>query len=164
MKTIKFFHPEETFTYYIEKCFCKVIYSGQKYHLLVEIFSTEELDHLEEDSLQNDFPQVILSIDDFPVTFKNIHELAGNSIKIPYSYVEIEDEEGELEEYFYTNLNFSDENFESDENELSFFKDKSGTLCLKWKGKVQDFVNESDGYIPFELECAFSNFKSEVNE
>lgn len=156
MKTIKFFHPEETFTYHIEKCFCKVVYLGKQHQLLIEIHSTDDLDHVEDDSLQNDFAQVILSVDDFPVQVASHEDLSGQTFEIPLSYVEIEDEEGEIEEIFYTNVNVSDENFESDENHLSFFKDHSGTLCLKWRGKVQDFTEESDEMIPFELECAFS--------
>ena len=156
MKTIKFFHPEETLIYHIEKCFCRVVYSGKQHQLLIEIHSTDDLDHVEDDSLQNDFAQVILSVDDFPVQVASHEDLSGQTFEIPLSYVEIEDEEGEIEEIFYTNVNVSDENFESDENHLSFFKDNSGTLCLKWRGKVQDFTEESDEMIPFELECAFS--------
>lgn len=155
MKTIKFFHPEETLIYHIEKCFCKVVYSGKQHQLLIEIHSTDDLDHVEDDSLQNDFAQVILSVDDFPVQVASREDLSGQSFEIPSSYVEIEDEEGEIEEIFYTNVNVSDENFESDENHLSFFKDPTGALCLKWKGKVQDFTDETDEMIPFELECAF---------
>ncbi|HLV24667.1 MAG TPA: hypothetical protein VKY36_07810 [Moheibacter sp.] len=155
MKTIKFFHPEETFTYYIEKCFCKVVYSGNRHQLLIEIHSTDDLDHIEADSLQNDFAQVILSVDDFPVPVSHPHELVGKTLEIPLCYIEQEDEEGEIEEIFYTNVNFSEGNFEADHNQLSFYKDDSGTLCLKWKGKVQDFTEDSDDYIPFELECAF---------
>jgi len=155
MKTIKFFHPEETFTYYIQKCFCKVVYSGKQHQLLIEIHSTEDLDHVEDDSLQNDFPQVVLSIDDFPVNVASVNELNGKTIEIPDSYVEIEDEEGEIEEFFYTNVNFLEDDFEADNNKLSFFKDSSGTLCLKWKGEVSDFTGQTDGHIPFEVECAF---------
>ena len=151
MKTIQFFHPEETFTYHIEKCFCKVVYSGNQHQLLIEIHSTDGLDHVEDDSLQNDFAQVILSVDDFPVNVISPDELAGKNFEIPECYMEIEDEEGEIEEIYYTNVNFSDENFEADENQLSFFKDNSGTLCLKWKGKVQDFTEESDELIPVVL-------------
>lgn len=155
MKTIKFFHPEETFTYYIEKCFCKVVYSGKEHQLLIEIHSTDELDHVEADSLQNDFAQVILSVDDFPVSFSSPSELVGKSIEIPLCYVEQEDEDGDMEEVFYTNVSFMDEDFEADSNHLTFFKDASGNLCLKWKGEVQDFTEGSDDSIPFEVECAF---------
>lgn len=159
MKTIKFFHPEETLVYYISKCFCKVVYSDNQYQLLVEIHSTDELDHVEGDAIQNNYPQVILSVDDFPVPFRNTDELAGNTIEIPECYVETEDEEGDLVEFFYTNINFYDDDYEADENKLTFFRNDSGTLCLKWKGKVQDFTEDSDDYIPFEAECVFSAFK-----
>lgn len=155
MKTIKFFHPEETFTYYIEKCFCKVVYSGKQHQLLIEIQSSDDLDHVEDDSLQNDFSQVVLSVDDFPVKFGSVDELNGKTVEIPNCFMEIEDEEGDLEEFFYTNVNFSEDNFEADSNQLTFFKNESGTLCLKWKGEVTDFTQQTDNYIPFEVECAF---------
>ena len=155
MKTIKFFHPEETFTYYIQKCFCKVVYSGQQHQLLIEIHSTDDLDHVEADSLQNDFPQVVLSVDDFPVNVNSVNELNGKTVEIPECYAEIEDEEGELEEFFYTNINFLEDDFEADNNELAFFKNESGTLCLKWKGEIADFTGQSGDSIPFEAECAF---------
>lgn len=155
MKTIKFFHPEETFTYYIEKCFCKVVFSGQQHQLLIEIHSNDDLDHVEDDSLQNDFPQVVLSVDDFPVNVSSVQELNGKSIEIPNCFVEVEDEEGEIEELFYTNVNFSEDDFEADNNKLNFFKNDSGTLCLRWKGEVSDFTGQTDELIPFEVECAF---------
>lgn len=161
MKTIKFFHPEETLVYHIEKCFCKVVYSGQQYQLLVEIHSTDELDFVEDDAIQSNFPQVTLSIDDFPVQYKSVDELAGKTIEIPECYVEFEDEEGDIEEFFYTNVNFSDNDYEADKNKLSFYKNDLGVLCLKWKGEVQDFTEETDDYISFELDCAFQAY-SEV--
>jgi hypothetical protein len=164
MKTIKFFHPEETFTYYIEKCFCKVVYSGKQHQLLIEIHSTEDLDHVEDDSLQNDFPQVVLTIDDFPVSVASKEELAGKTLEIPVSFVEIEDEEGELEEIYYTSANFSDETYDADANQLHFSKDNSGNLCLKWKGKVADFTEQSEEFIPFEVECTFAPQKIEVKD
>ena len=155
MKTIKFFHPEETFTYYIEKCFCKVVYSGQQHQLLIEIHSSEELDHVEDDSLQNEFPQVSMFIDDFPLPVQSLTDLNGQTIEIPNSFVEIEDEEGEISEVFYTNINFEEDNFEADNNQISFFNDESGTLCIKWKGEILDFTEETDELIPFEVSCAF---------
>lgn len=160
MKTIKFFHPEETFVYYIEKCFCKVVYSGQEYHLLIEIYSTEDLDHVEGDSLQNEFPQVSFTIEDFPVKFKHVNELPEKVVEIPSCYAEIENEEGEIDEYFYANVFFEEDEFEADDNRLSFYKNNSGALCLKWNGKVQDFTDDSDDFIPFELECEFTDKNS----
>jgi len=155
MKTIKFFHPEDTFTYFIEKCFCKVIYSGNQHLLLIEIHSNDDLDHVEGDSLQNDFPQVILSVDDFPVDVNSLEELDGLTIQIPTSYVEAEDEEGDVVEYYYTNANFVDDNYEVDSNSLQFFKDANGILCVKWTGEIPDFTEETDEMIPFEINCAF---------
>lgn len=155
MKTIKFFHPEETFTYYIEKCFCKVVYSGQQHQLLIEIHSSDDLDHVEDDSLQNDFPQVVMSIDDFPLHVSSVDELNGKTVEIPTSYVEVEDEDGELADVFYTTINFSEDSFEADNNKLTFSKDESGNLCVNWKGEVFDFTEESDELIPFEVSCAF---------
>lgn len=155
MKTIKFFHPEETFTYYIEKCFCKVVYSGQQHQLLIEIHSNDDLDHVEDDSLQNEFPQVIMSIDDFPLSVDSVEELNGKTLEIPNSYVEVEDEDGELADVYYTTVNFSEGNFEADNNKLTFSKDTSGNLCVSWKGEVLDFTEETENLIPFEVSCAF---------
>ena len=84
-------------------------------------------------------------------------ELIGKTIEIPNCYVEIENEEGEIDEIFYTNVIFDEDEFEADDNKLSFFKNDAGVLCLKWKGKIQDFTEESDDYFPFELECEFSD-------
>ncbi|MFA5620259.1 MAG: hypothetical protein WDA08_08150 [Weeksellaceae bacterium] len=156
MKTIKFFHPEETLTYFIDRCFCKVIFSGQQHQLLIEIESNDDLDHVEGDAIQNRFPHVIMSVDDFPVDFQNIEELPGKTVKIPHCYVEVENEDEEVDEYYYTNVNFSDNDYESDQNTLVFSKNTAGNLCLKWRGEVQDFTEQSDDYIPFELECVFS--------
>lgn len=156
MKTIKFFHPEETFTYFVNKCFCKVVYSDKKHHLFIEIFSSDNLDHVEEDAIQNNFPEVVISIDDFPINLQSVDQLVGQTIEIPYSYEEKENEEGEMEDVYYTTFNFSDELFEADENRLEFSQNQAGQLCLKWSGKIQDFTEETEDYFPFELECVFS--------
>lgn len=162
MKTIKFFLKEGTFNYTIEKCFCKVVYADQQHQLLIEVHSTDDLDHVEEDSLQNEFPHVVLSIDDFPVPFQSLEELENQTIEIPTSFVEIEDEDGEVDEILYTNVNFAVEDFEANDNELQFFKDETGTLAVKWRGRVQDFVEDSDEYIPFEVNCVFSDPELEI--
>ncbi len=158
MKTIKFFHQDETLVYNIEKCFCKVVLSGQQHQLLIEIHSTDELDHVEGDAIQNNFPQVSLYVEDFPVSFKSTDELNQKIIEIPFCFNETEDEDGEIEEFYYTSVNVQEDDYEADNNTLSFFKNNNGKLCLKWKGEVQDFIDESDEYIPFELECMFSDF------
>jgi len=159
MKTIKFFHQEETFNYNIEKSLCKVVYQGDKQVLLVEIHSTDELDHVEDDSIQNEFPQLSLFIDDFPIEFHSAEELNGKTISIPYGFTEVEDEEGDLHEVYYTTLNVSEGDYETVENLLSFNLNDAGVLSLTWKGKVQDFTEETSEDIPFEIQCTFEEFK-----
>lgn len=156
MKTIKFFHQEETMTYHIEKCFCKVVLSNKQHLLIIEIHSNDDLYHVDEDALQNHYPQVSLFLDDFPVAFKNKTELIGQEIEIPKCYVEIKNEDGETEEIFYTDVKVLEDDFESDSNVLNFFRNDAGNLCLNWKGETQDFTENSDDMIPFELECEFS--------
>lgn len=158
MKTIKFFHPEETFIYHIEKSLCKVVYQEKKKCLLVEIHSNDDLEHVEADSLQNEYPQLSMFIDDFPVEADAIEQLAGNTVSIPYGFVEEEDEEGEMQEVYYTTLNVSEGDFETVNNTLSFGLNEQGVLTMKWKGSVQDFTEETDGDIPFEIECSFDGF------
>lgn len=159
MKTIKFFHPDETFNYNIEKSLCKVVFQGNKKCLLVEIHSTDDLEHVEGDSLQNDFPQLSLFIDDFPLDVESVEELNGKKVSIPYGFAEEEDEEGETVEVYYTTLNVSEEDYETVNNELTFSVNDKGILTLNWKGEVQDFVDESDKDIPFEIECTFEEFE-----
>ena len=81
MKTIKFFHSEETFNYQIEKALCKVVFQGNKKCLLVEIHSNDDLEQVEGDSLQNDYPQLSLFIDDFPLDVESVEELNGKKEK-----------------------------------------------------------------------------------
>ena len=158
MKTIKFFHPDETFNYNIEKSLCKVVFQGNKKCLLVEIHSTDDLEHVEGDSLQNDFPQLSLFIDDFPLDVESVEELNGKKVSIPYGFAEEEDEEGEIVEVYYTSLNVSEEDFETVNNDLAFSVNEKGVLTLNWKGEVQDFTEESDEDIPFEINCSFEEF------
>ncbi len=153
--TIKFFHPEETFLYNIEKCFCKVIFSNNQKNLVLEIESTEDLDHVEEDSKQNEFPKVVLNIEDFSVNVESLEKLNGTSWEIPFGTIEQENEEEELIELFLTNLNVNEEyDFETNNNSL-VFSDKDGNLRLLWKGEAEDFTEELDEPIPFEVDCCF---------
>lgn len=162
MKTIKFFHSEETFNYTIEKSLCKVVYQGDKRVLLVEIHSTDDLEHVEADSIQNEFPQLSLFIDDFPLDVTSVEELVGKSISIPYGFTEEEDEDGEIQEVYYTTLNVSDGDLETVDNTLDFSINEKGILSLKWKGSVQDFTEDTDDDIKFEVNCTFEGF--EFNE
>ncbi len=162
MKTIKFFHSEETFNYQIEKALCKVVFQGNKKCLLVEIHSNDDLEQVEGDSLQNDYPQLSLFIDDFPLDVESVEELNGKKVSIPYGFAEEEDEEGETVEVYYTTLNVSEEDYETVNNELTFSVNDKGILTLNWKGEVQDFTEESEGDMPFEVERTFEEF--EFNE
>lgn len=162
MKTIKFFHPEETFNYNIEKSLCKVVYQGDKQVLLIEIHSTDELEHVEADSLQNEFPQLSLFIDDFPIEVDSAAELNGKTIDMPYGYAEVEDEDGELQDVYYTSLRVSEEDYETVDNKLTFSINEKGILSLKWTGKAQDFTEETEEDITFEVNCSFEEF--EFNE
>lgn len=160
--TIKFFHSEETFVYHLEKSFCKVVFLKQNNCLVLEIESTEELDHLDEDSLQNEFPKVILNVDDFPIPYQNKKDLIGKTIKIPLGTGEIENEEGDLEEIFYTNLSVNEEDFEINNNVITFSQDKNGDLRVHWTGDVIDFTEVSDDTISFELDCSLKSKKIEI--
>ena len=164
MKTIKFFHPEETFNYKIEKSLCKVVYQGDKQVLLLEIHSSDELDHVEDDAIQNEYPQLSLFIDDFPLDVESAEELNGKTISIPYGFAEEEDEDGELHDVYYTTLNVSEEDYEVVDNNLSFQLTEQGVLSLIWKGKVQDFTEETSDDIPFEVSCTFEEFEFDEEE
>ena len=135
-----------------------MVFQGNKKCLLVEIHSTDDLEHVEGDSLQNDFPQLSLFIDDFPLDVESVEELNGKKVSIPYGFAEEEDEEGEIVEVYYTSLNVSEEDFETVNNDLAFSVNEKGVLTLNWKGEVQDFTEESDGDIPFEINCSFEEF------
>lgn len=161
---IIFFHPEEDFVYQIAKSFCKVVYQKTGYGLVVEVESSEDLDHIPEDALQNEYPKVVFNIDDFPIRFSSEDDLVGQQIEIPESTVEITNEDGEIEEFFYTNLALKEEDLETYNNTLSFDK-KEEVLCLKWEGKVDDFTDEnSDRSIHFELYCPLIKKAIEIDE
>lgn len=162
--TIKFFHPEETFVYNIEKCFCKVVFLEKKNCLVLEIESTEEIEHLEEDSLQNEYPKVILNIDDFPIDAQDRKQLAGKTYEIPLGTVEEEDEDGEVSEIYFTNLFVNEDDWELNENSLKFSKTKGGELKLLWNGEVEDFTESTDEMVPFEVECELINKKIVVED
>lgn len=160
---IKFYHPEETFVYNIKKSFCKVVFQNKKYILILEIESTDDLDHVEEDSLQNEFPEVIFNVDDFAISFESIDDLVGKTIEIPFSFEEKEDAEGEKEELYYTNLNVNDEeDLETDENSLHFSKDNDDNLQLTWRGFCDDFTNTSNERMKFKVVCTFNETHDEI--
>ncbi|MDO5509859.1 MAG: hypothetical protein Q4F57_04125 [Weeksellaceae bacterium] len=160
--TVKFYHPDETLVYNIEQCFCKVVYLKKQTCLVLEIISSEDLDHCEEDSLQNEFPQIIMNIDDFPINLQTKDELIDSQISIVQGTAEIQDEEGEDIEVFYTNLEVVEDDFELNNNELNFSKSKNGHLSVVWTGEVEDFITKSEDKIPFKVKCIFVNKKIEI--
>ncbi len=164
MNTIKVFHPEETFIYHIDKALCKVVYQGNRTCLLIEIHSNDDLEHVEADSIQNDFSQLSLFIDDFPIDVSNAEELNGKSVNIPFGFEEVEDEDGELQEIYYTSLNSSEDEYETVKNELSFEKNNEGILSLKWIGYAQDYTGESDEDLKFEINTVFKDFDFEDDD
>ncbi len=65
---LKIYHPEETLKYFIKNTYCKSVYINTQNFLEVEIITDDALDHVDDDSLQYNFPQLSLDIIEFPVT------------------------------------------------------------------------------------------------
>ena len=148
---LKIYHPEETLKYHIKSTYCKAVYSNQQHFLELEIITDDGLDHVDDDSLQYNFPQLSLNIVDFPM--ENA-ELSGQQISI---------EDSEEESYTEVDL-FDDEDAYIYGNQLSFENDENGELELVWKGTIDDFYTGSDEPIPFKLKCHFKADELEVDE
>ena len=148
---LKIYHPEETLKYHISSTYCKAVYLNSKNFLEVEIITDDSLDHVEDDSLQYNVPQLSLDVFEFPI---DSNELEGKTFRIEdtdeetYTEVDLYDDE---EAYLY-------------ENELSFSKDEEGELQLFWQGKIDDFYTGSDEPIPFKLKCHFKADDIEIEE
>ena len=148
---LKIYHPEETLKYHISSTYCKAVYLNSKNFLEVEIITDDSLDHVEDDSLQYNFPQLSLDVFEFPI---DSNELVGKTFRIEdtdeetYTEVDLYDDE---EAYLY-------------ENELSFSKDEEDVLQLFWQGKIDDFYTGSDEPIPFKLKCHFKADDIEIEE
>lgn len=148
---LKIYHPEETLKYHISSTYCKAVYLNSKNFLEVEIITDDSLDHVEDDSLQYNFPQLSLDVFEFPI---DSNELEGKTFRIEdtdeetYTEVDLYDDE---EAYLY-------------ENELSFSKDEEGELQLFWQGKIDDFYTGSVEPIPFKLKCHFKADDIEIEE
>lgn len=161
---IKFYHPDETLEYHIRKCFCKVVFLNKKNTLVVEVESDDDLDHVEEDSYQNEYPQVSFSLEDFEIPVNTVQQLLGNSFQVP-SFEEIETDSGEIEEVYYTNLNINDEEYlDTGDNELKFGKDENGNLKLIWIGYCEDFLTGNKEPLKFKISCSFTQDKLEIVE
>ncbi|MDR1877814.1 MAG: hypothetical protein LBQ84_09350 [Flavobacteriaceae bacterium] len=160
---IKFYHPDETLEYHIRKCFCKVVFLNNKNTLVVEIESDDDLNHVEEDSYQNEYPQVSFTIEDFEIPVRTVRQLSGKSFHIP-AFEEVENENGDWEEVYYTNLNINDEeDLETDDNELKFGKDEQGNLKLIWQGYCNDFITHEES-LRFKVSCSFTQGFLEVDD
>ncbi len=160
---ISFFLEDETLQYLIKQSYGKVLHQNNQNVFLFEIESTDDLEHVEGDSLQNNYPEITLTIEDFPIDCKDMEELLNQEIAIPHSVGEIENELDEKVEIYYTNLNLSDEeDLETNDNEISFYMDDENELCILWKGKCDHFQN-ADEIIPFEVNCKL-NYKKEEKD
>ena len=148
---LKIYHPEETLKYHIKSTYCKAVYSNQQHFLELEIITDDGLDHVDDDSLQYNFPQLSLNIADFPM--ENA-ELVGQQLSI---------DDSEEESYTEVDL-FDDEDAYVYDNQLSFENDENGELELVWKGTIDDFYTGSDEPIPFKLKCHFRPDELEVDE
>ena len=148
---LKIYHPDETLKYNIKHTYCKAVYSNQQHFLEVEITTDDGLDHVEDDSLQYNFPQLSMKVYDFLI---NSGEIDGKTFLIndsdddSYTEVDLFDDE---EAYLY-------------ESELCFEKDEDGELQLIWKGEIDDFYTGSENTIPFRLKCEFKQDEIEVDE
>ncbi|WP_265426765.1 hypothetical protein [Chryseobacterium sp. YIM B08800] len=148
---LKIYHPDETLKYNIRSTYCKAVYSNQKHFLEVEVITDDGLDHVDDDSLQYNFPQLSLEIIEFPI----------DSAEIEGKTFEINDSDDEV----YTEVNlFDDEDAFIYDNELCFEKNEENELQVIWKGNIDDFYTGSDTPIPFRLKCEFKQDEIEVDE
>lgn len=148
---LKIYHPDETLKYNIKTTYCKAVYINNEHFLEVEIITDDSLDHVEDDSLQYNFPQLSFSIFDFPIPSP---ELEGNTFKVKDS-----------EEETYTEVDlYDDEDAILSENELSFHKKDGEDLQLLWHGKIDDFLTNTEDPLAFKLKCTFKEDEILVDE
>ena len=148
---LKIYHPDETLKYHIKSTYCKAVYSNSQHFLEVEVITDDSLDHVDDDSLQYNFPQLSLDVFDFPIEDAEIEDktiTVNDSDEETYTEVDLFDDE---EAYIY-------------DNELTFAKDENGELQLVWKGNIDDFYTGSDEPIPFKLKCHFKQDDIEVED
>jgi hypothetical protein len=148
---LKIYHPEETLKYHIKSSYCKAVYANTKHFLEVEIITDDSLDHVDDDSLQYNFPQLSINIIEFPI---EDGELEGKTFEIT-----------DTKEAIYTEVDlFDDEDAYLYESELSFDKNSEDELQLYWKGTIDDFYTGSLEPIPFKLKCHFKPDLIEIEE
>ena len=148
---LKIYHPEETLKYHIKSTYCKAVYSNMEHFLEIEIITDDSLDHVDDDSLQYNFPQLSLKVIEFPLTDA---ELVGKNFLIT-----------DNEDDIYTEVNlFDDEEAFLYESKITFEKDAENELNLLWQGTIDDFYTGSDEPIAFKLKCHFKPDIIEVEE
>lgn len=148
---LKIYHPDETLKYNINSTYCKAVYSNSKNFLEVEIITDDSLDHVEDDSLQYNFPQLSFGIFDFPISSNELEDKTFT----------IED----TEEDTYTEVDlFDDEEAFIYNNELVFSKNEDNNLQLVWQGKIDDFYTGSEEPISFKLKCHFKEDDIEIED
>lgn len=148
---LKIYHPDETLKYHIRSTYCKAVYSNAENLLEVEIITDDSLDHVDDDSLQYNFPQLSFKISDFPISNS---ELQNQSFTI---------EDNDDESFTEVDL-YDDEDAFLHENDLSFSYNEDQELQLYWKGKITDFFTNSDEPIDFKLKCHFKEDDLDVDE
>jgi len=148
---LKIYHPEETLRYNIKNTYCKATYSNANFFLDVEIITDDDLEQVDDDSLQYNFPQISLGISDFPI---DSEELVGKVFAV-------NDSDGNS--YCTVDL-FDDEDASVYDNELRFSLDEHGELQLVWKGFIDDFYSNDSQPIPFKLKCNFKQDESEYTD
>ena len=150
-RILKIYHPEKTLKYHIKSNYCKAVYINSKIFLEVEVITDDSLDHVDDDSLQYNFPQLSLDVFDFPI---DSNELEGKTF-----IIEDTDEETFTEVDLY-----DDEDAYLYNNQLSFSKDENDELQLIWQGKIDDFYTGSEEPLLFKLKCHFNPVDIEVED
>ena len=145
---LKIYHPEETLKYHLKSTYCKAVFLNKENFLEVEVISDDDVDHVDDDSLQYQFPQIALNISDFPI---DTDDLSNSTFLV--------DDESSTE----VNL-FDDEDAYISENSLTFENDAENKLILFWKGLITDFYTGSDDLIPFKLKCHFEPDEIEIDD
>ncbi|MGD1318720.1 hypothetical protein [Chryseobacterium sp. CBo1] len=148
---LKIYHPDETLKYNIKNTYCKAVYSNQKHFLELEVITDDGLDHVDDDSLQYNFPQLSLQVYDFPI---DSPEIEGKTVQI-----------NDTAEEIFTEVDlYDDEEAFIYDNELLFEKNEEDVLQVIWKGTIDDFYTGSENPIPFRLKCEFKQDEIEVDE
>lgn len=148
---LKIYHPDETLKYNIKNTYCKAFYSNQQHFLEVEIITDDGLDHVDDDSLQNQYPQLAFKVYDFPIEDENLRSKT-------FSVADTDEEA-------YTEIDlYSDDDALVYQNELEFSEDEHGDLQLIWKGEMEDVFTGSDTLLPFRIKCALKEEELIIDE